>query len=327
MMVDALPNLPPNPPVVEGVSQEDLSPPDPAAPALCPNKCVLLGGLGDGLMPVPYASPLEAACRRSGWSLVQPLLSSSYIGFGDGGTLDRDCSELDELLSYLVCHRGASRFCLVGHSTGCQIAVRYLSRGDPGLVSRTKLVVLQAPVSDREHYEASHDPDVRRAHLSLARELRGDGKGGEMMPRGSFWAPISARRFLDLHDRGGADDYFSSDLANDELRDRLSHVGGALSSRRTSDGGPAAALLAAFSGSDEYVPAHVDSRALADRIVEAMNAGCCSSKGRGTDAGLVAEALYLPGANHNLSQGPGGELEAFVGRVEELLRRAAVSPE
>lgn len=108
-------------------------------------------------------------------------------------------------------------------------------------------------------------------------------------------------------------------------------------------------MLVAFSGSDEYVPAHIDSRVLAGRLVEAMNSGGSRlSKGGGgvekkenddvrqadDEAGdigdiydaaedAVAEVLYLPGANHNLSQGPGGELEAFVRRVEDLLRHAA----
>jgi Protein of unknown function (DUF1749) len=293
------------------------------------NKCVLLGGLSDGLMPVPYTSHLNDACRRSDWSLVQPVLSSSYLGFGHG-SLARDTREIDELLNYLVCHRGAETFCIVGHSTGCQNAVHYLAHGHPSLVDRVNLVVLQAPVSDREH--AAHDnPTGYRTHLEVARHMVQEGKSEEMMPREAFWAPITAQRFLDLHDRGGADDYFSSDYTDEELESRLSHVGRVLSSStdtKTPQGPsystntrPRRKALVAFSGSDEYVPSHVDSRILATRLVEAMNSGCPKDVAdiANESSGAVAEVLYLPAAKHNLSLGP-GDVATFVGRVEHLLR-------
>jgi pimeloyl-ACP methyl ester carboxylesterase len=336
---------------------------------LAPNKCVLLGGLSDGLMPVPYTSHLNDACLRSDcWSLVQPVLSSSYLGFGHG-SLARDSREIDELLSYLVCHRGAEAFCIVGHSTGCQNAVHYLAHGRASLVSHVDLVILQAPVSDREH--AAHDDTVQyQTSLELSRQMEQEGKADEMMPRSAFWAPITAQRFLDLHERGGADDYFSSDYTKEELEERLSHVGRLLSSSTdneappdpsdsvsaltpTSTGEPIRQrqrqrrrrrVLVAFSGSDEYVPRSVDSHRLATRLADAMNSGCPQSatqlllqqkqdgsaaseeEASPTDAaaatevnGAVAEVLYLPKANHNLSQGP-DDIATFIGRVEQLLR-------
>ena len=63
----------------------------------CPNKCILLGGLSDGLIPTPYVKELEQEAKRVNWSLVQPILSSSYLGFGSGD-LNRDSSELTLLL-------------------------------------------------------------------------------------------------------------------------------------------------------------------------------------------------------------------------------------
>ena len=56
-------------------------------------KCILLGGLSDGLIPTPYTKKLETACHDLGWSLVQPVLSSSYLGFGHG-SLERDTEEI-----------------------------------------------------------------------------------------------------------------------------------------------------------------------------------------------------------------------------------------
>jgi hypothetical protein len=123
-------------------------------------KCILIGGLSDGLIPTPYTKKLEEACHVQGWSLVQPILSSSYLGFGNG-SLDRDTNEIryvgkmrfrrqkkqcfilslmrpftiwiscfdhrySELIGYLSCHRSAESFAFVGHSTGCQNSIHFL---------------------------------------------------------------------------------------------------------------------------------------------------------------------------------------------------------
>ena len=67
--------------------------PTTAADALPSKKCILIGGLSDGLLPVPYTKQLETACHERGWSLVQPIISSSYLGFGHG-SLERDTKEI-----------------------------------------------------------------------------------------------------------------------------------------------------------------------------------------------------------------------------------------
>ena len=102
------------------------------------NKCILIGGLSDGLIPTPYTSDLEQECHSLGWSLIQPILSSSYLGFGNGG-LERDTEEIGALMNYLVCHRDADHFALVGHSTGCQNAIHFLKHGDTELIDRVKV--------------------------------------------------------------------------------------------------------------------------------------------------------------------------------------------
>ena len=88
-------------------------------------KCILIGGLSDGLLPTPYTPALEQACHELEWSLVQPILSSSYLGFGNGD-LERDSEEISALLWYLTCHRSGEQYALVGHSTGCQNAIHFL---------------------------------------------------------------------------------------------------------------------------------------------------------------------------------------------------------
>lgn len=265
-----------------------------------PNKCILVGGLSDGLCPVPYTRDLELACKESDWSLVQPILSSSYTGFGHG-SLDQDCAELEELMQFLIQYRNAEKFCLIGHSTGCQDAVHFLGTAKQELRRRLKVVALQAPVSDRES-AAVHPTEGAVEHLILAQKLASEGKGEEMMPRAAFWAPMTAQRFVDLNEKGGTDDYFSSDYTDDELAQRLQHVGEQEDLH----------LLVAYSGSDEYVPAHVNKPELAERLVRAMNA----------NGGSVAQSLYLETGNHNLSQGP-QDGKKFVQKVAELMKNAS----
>ena len=283
-----------------------------SAPTTLPsNKCILLGGLSDGLIPVPYTHDLsEMVChfpnvppsssvlwtpelpppppqqqqqqqqQQQTWSLVQPILSSSYTGFGHG-TLDRDVMELQELIQYLYRYRNATEnIMLVGHSTGCQQIVHYFktypSRKDDSSPSVTA-AVLQAPVSDREAatiYHPDASPRCRteqehaaqlQSHLALAIEMdEVQNRGDEMMPRSAFWAPITARRYYDLMVKGsGLDDYFSSDYTNAELRARLSHLSFASSTLRR--------VIVAYSGQDEYVPSHVDTKVLLQRLCCAMN--------------------------------------------------------
>ena len=318
------------------------------------NKCILMGGLSDGLWPVPYTKLLHQQCVLSSasssstatgdasssktttttWSLVQPILSSSYTGFGHG-SLDQDVTELDELLAYCVEQHNVQqqqqqqpskeepttaaaenhsrsndktlpKFTLVGHSTGCQDIVHYLRHGRPDLVARIHAVVLQAPVSDREAAMVDTDEAKKVAqYLPIANDWIANGKGDECLPRNAFWAPITAQRYYDLHAKGGADDYFSSDYTDKELAQRLQHVGallrraaaargaatttaasgssiaaadnnnmGTTSTSQNSNAPPTPPLLqtclVAVSGADEYVPSHVNSRDLMHRLCRAM---------------------------------------------------------
>ena len=59
---------------------------------------MFIPGLTDGPMGLPYIPALSAALAQQGWALCQPVLSSSYLGFGVSGGLAQDCEELDALL-------------------------------------------------------------------------------------------------------------------------------------------------------------------------------------------------------------------------------------
>lgn len=279
-----------------------------ASSSLSPSKCILLGGLSDGLMPVPYTQGLLEACQAEGWSLVQPILSSSYTGFGHG-SLDRDATEIVELVHYLLAHRQAERVCFVGHSTGCQDICHFLrTQSDHPLWKRkgnppqgvVRGAVLQAPVSDRQQ-PAAQDLVTYQRHVKTAQDMCAQDQGEEMMPRAAFWAPMTAQRMVDLQAVGGRDDYFSSDYTDEQLAERLQAAGD----------WPGLHMLVAFSGADEYVAAHIDSALLTERLTAALNT-----------KGPVATPLYLAApANHNLSQGNVGK---FLEHVRQLLAKAKV---
>jgi pimeloyl-ACP methyl ester carboxylesterase len=274
------------------------------SPTSSPNKCILLGGLSDGLWPVPYTADLESAIGAIGWSLVQPILSSSYTGFGHG-SLDRDVTELDELIDHLVDVRGATRVAMVGHSTGAQDIVHFIRHGRQA--DKVVAAALQAPVSDREAATICHDADMDEQdhqhqlneNLAVATRMRDDKRLDELMPRAAFWAPITASRYLDLTVRGGRDDYFSSDYTDTELYERLAHL-------------QTTRCLFACSGADEYNPKTVDIPLLMERLCRAA-------------AGTMAESspqpgLYLPTGNHNLSSRDGADALSFVAAFVDLLK-------
>ncbi len=105
--------------------------------------------------------------------------------------------------------------------------------------------------------------------------------------------PVSAARFASLAARGGADDFFSSDLEDAALRCALGHV--------------AVPVLLASSGADEYVPPGVDARALLRRLAAAMP--------RAPHVALCE----LPGAPHAPAEP--GHVAPLVDAVLALLRR------
>jgi hypothetical protein len=91
------------------------------------NVAIHIGGLTDGLLPLPYTTSLAAMLEVKGWTLVQPLLSSSHLGYGMS-SLQKDSEEIDMLLRFLARKWGWDdlrdgvpdrvNVIIVGHSTG-----------------------------------------------------------------------------------------------------------------------------------------------------------------------------------------------------------------
>src|SRR5579862_9916082 len=77
-----------------------------------------------GYMGTPYLELLSSELEKSGWSLCQLHMRSSYLGFGTG-SLDRDSEDISNCISYLY-KSGKSHVVLMGHSTGSQNSIHYI---------------------------------------------------------------------------------------------------------------------------------------------------------------------------------------------------------
>lgn len=162
--------------------------------------------------------------------------------------------------------------------------------------------ILQAPASDREAILAAIDPKVYEDSCKVAQEMVDAGDGDEIISKkvtkGYFSpAPISAKRWLSLaspnHD--GDDDYFSSDLSDEQLNKSF----GSLPARSP--------LCVLFSGNDEFMPKTLDMAALIHKWAEVIKKG--SGNVDEENSGVVK------GASHNLAGNPDEVVQDLVKRV------------
>lgn len=250
-----------------------------------------VGGLGDGLLTVSYPRKLAAKLPEK-WGLVEVMLSSSYNGFGTS-SLARDAKELGSCVEYFrnLPHAGAVRkIVLMGHSTGSQDCVEYVV--GKGAEGRPKVdgVILQGSVSDREALVESLPKDVYEKIVKISDEYVREGRGDDVIPASLGVkvygrTPVTAYRwksFLSADGPGvGDDDYFSSDLPEEKLRETFGAFG-------------ETPLCILFSGDDEHCPKHVDKQALVDKWVRIVK----------ESGGVVDEEHggVVPKAHHNYDE-------------------------
>ena len=268
---------------------------------------VFVPGLTDGPMSLKYLPALADALANANpsWRLVQPVLSSSYLGFGVSD-LATDVLELDALLESIPPDDGP--VALVGHSTGCQDTVAYLRDG--AHADRVVAAVLQAPVSDRQAMALEHGPEAVAAAAAQAESLVSAGSGERLMPRdtpGVFNTPITAARYASLAGRNTPDDMFSSDLSDEELRDRLGHLRGDSRLRRR--------VLVVFSGEDEYVPEEVKRNENEEKTYGETMRRFADAIGPGGDGDDEPFVVCLEDGNHALDGDPGIEFASLVVRA------------
>ncbi|KAK9459445.1 uncharacterized protein V1516DRAFT_679939 [Lipomyces oligophaga] len=244
------------------------------------NKLLFVGGLGDGLLTVPYVSNLAVSLDRVGWSVVQLLLSSSYTGWG-AGSLARDTTEIEKAIVYFRRRDPKAKIVLMGHSTGSQDTISYLSRHQPSTeFGSLDGGILQAPVSDREAMQVLF-PDQAAEMCEFAASWETMDRSFDFLPKrysdAFFGTPITAYRWLSLARKGGDDDYFSSDIDHKELL--------------TTFGIVRAPICVLISGSDEFMPSELDKQDLLRRWQNATNPTLWSSC-----------SAVIQGATHNLGE-------------------------
>nr|XP_029122676.1 UPF0613 protein PB24D3.06c isoform X2 [Elaeis guineensis] len=262
----AAPSIPP--PVLAAAPPPSPPPPTASDPAPARTSSVAFS-LSTAPSPSRYLEPLSIALENEKWSLVQPLLSSSYVGYGTS-SLEQDSLEIDQLIGYLINKENSEGVVLLGHSTGCQDIVHYMHTNF-ACSRAVRGVILQAPVSDREYRATLPETAVM---IDLAAKMISEGRGMELMPReANPDAPITAYRYHSLCAYMGDDDMFSSDLSEDQLRLRLGHMSST----------PCQVI---FSMADENVPDYVDKKALVERLCQALGG---------------AEKVEIEWANHSLS--------------------------
>lgn len=147
----------------------------------------------------------------------------------------------------------------MGHSTGCQDVMEYLTGSGHENREPVQGAIMQAGVSDREAAEMMFCPQDLKTTNALAKKMVDEGRGEDVLPMEKtaafFGTAVCARRWLDLAspDHQGADDMFSSDLTDEQFAKTFGTLKGK------------AKLCILYGGNDEFVPPKVDKEGLVQR--------------------------------------------------------------
>ncbi|KAL3474951.1 hypothetical protein BJX99DRAFT_169125 [Aspergillus californicus] len=328
-----------------------------------PNSLLFVGGLGDGLATTSYMADLAKALNPTDWSLFTLNLTSSYTTWGLGH-LDRDTDEIAHCLNYIRDYKGGvfakaagagsgiknGKIVLMGHSTGSQCVMHYLSKPNPHTslkgfdkdlqhITRPVLdgAIMQAPVSDREAIQwvlnqgwmgrtPAQVTEIYKELETLAKDIvakNPDPDFDVLLPLHLTGVigypgnvPLSARRFLSLVSPDspaspGEDDLFSSDLGEEVLEKTFGKVRASGLLRHR--------LMVLISGADQAIPGWVDKEALLRKWRGVLDKGRKEGEAEIWDEG----SGLIPGASHALSNDDQAEPRRYlVERVLTYLRGA-----
>ncbi|RKF63558.1 UPF0613 protein PB24D3.06c [Erysiphe neolycopersici] len=251
------------------------------------NLIIFIGGLFDGIGTVPYTSSISDSLDST-WSLAEIIISSSYTGWGIS-SLQEDVKEISKCVEYFrTLKKGL--IVLMGHSTGCQDIMEYLTGHGHRTRASIDGAIIQAPVSDREYIVSKLDPLVYAKSCLDAKAMIEAGRPHEILSTSEvikkiFDCPISAIRWLSLAspNKDGDDDYFSSDLATAQLMTSFGQL-------------PVQTpLCILISGADQYMPKNIDKMDLLRRwttIIESSQ-GVIDSK----NSGVIENACHSLSGN------------------------------
>lgn len=246
-----------------------------------PPKHVLLfiGGLYDnfsGQQYVPDLAALFPLHEQQTWRVMHVQLSSHGRAWGVS-SIDGDVEEVAVCIEYIrgtLCKNEDTDIVLMGHSTGCQDIMRYLTSPNP-LDERKSIrpvvqgAILQAPVSDRDAalHVKEEGPEVKKA-FDRANQISKDTAPADardtILPMNTtklIWGPtpVSVARWLSLvspdsPENPSIEDFFSNDLSDDSLRKTFGTIGSNRLLVRSSgvDSSNSPCMLVLMSDSDEF---------------------------------------------------------------------------
>jgi len=294
------------------------------------------------------------ALQQTEWSLFSLNLTSSYQSWGLGH-LDRDTDEIARCIRYIKDYKTSKfgdngKVVLMGHSTGSQCVLHYLSRPNPHTsnppfdselqhLKRPVLdgAIMQAPVSDRECIRLvcqmgfrGNTPSQCQAIYEKLEKMAKEFSSQEdqtfdaLLPISLTYqigypanTPLSARRFLSLVSPESPSDPSEDDLFSSDISDsKLAKTFGMIQKRQLLKN----KLAVLYSGADQSVPEWVDKAGLMGRWQKAADAG---GKANIWDEDYTA---VVPGASHALSNDDQGRAREFlVGKVLGFLHNSTGS--
>lgn len=106
----------------------------------------------------------------------------------------------------LADRNGVKQIFLIGHSTGCQKSVYYLTRPKPKKIAG---VVLLAPMSDFAETLLPEKKKIFAKVMVVAKKMMQAGKGRNLLPASTWTYPMEAQRFISLFTKESVEEIFS----------------------------------------------------------------------------------------------------------------------
>ncbi len=110
--------------------------------------------------------------------------------------------DIDGVVNFLK-GRGVEEIVLVGHSTGCQKSIYYLSHENRQ--KHIRGVILMCPMSDYAYAKKFDDPQKLKKAEVLARKFIKEGKSHELLPDTISPELLDAQRFISLNTPGSVE--------------------------------------------------------------------------------------------------------------------------
>jgi pimeloyl-ACP methyl ester carboxylesterase len=133
---------------------------------------------------------------------IRHLLPETKKGYeselvGEAHEVFTDCVDDVQGAVDLLIAKGVENVYLVGHSTGCQKSIYYLSQ--PSASSSVKGVILICPISDYSYALAFEHPEELKRAVSYAQNLVDEGKPYELLPLDISEDLLDAQRYISLY--------------------------------------------------------------------------------------------------------------------------------